>query len=203
MRAQRTVGPGASDGTVAADGVLALEVLPDEGGPDLGPLSAERVPGGFEDYGAGPFDERPRTLVRAVLRLVGDEGGEGEVVGTMSWHLVSYGPTLGSRAWNTGIWLRPAHRGRGYGAATQRLLARHLLSTTDVRRVEASTDVDNVPERRALERAGFTLDGLLRGAQERMGQRRDPAVYSVLRSDLADLDDVDDLDELDERADAG
>lgn len=184
--------PGLSEAVVATDGELLLELLPAEGGADLGALYAERVPGGFEDYGDGPFDERPTTLVRAVLRRVGDGSaddaqdgsGEGEVVGSMSWHLVSYGPTLGSRAWNVGIWLRPAHRGRGYGAAAQRLLARYLLTTTDVRRVEASTDVDNVAERRALERAGFAFDGVLRGAQERMGQRRDLAVYAVLRDDL-------------------
>ncbi|MGN6330941.1 MAG: GNAT family N-acetyltransferase [Motilibacteraceae bacterium] len=188
------------DGAVATDGVLALELLPGDGGSDLGELYAERVPGGFEDYGEGPFDERPSTLVRAVLRLVGDRAEEGEVIGSMSWHLVSYGPTLGSRAWNTGIWLRPAHRGLGYGAAAQRLLARHLLTTTDGWRVEASTDVDNVPERRALERAGYTLDGVLRGAQERMGERRDLAVYAVLRSDLDAVDALDALDDVPERS---
>lgn len=90
---EQPVGPEASVGAVATDGVLALEVLPDDGGPDLGPLVAERIRGGFEDYGEGPFDERPRALVRAVLRRVGDRR-EGEVVGSMSWHLVSYGLTL-------------------------------------------------------------------------------------------------------------
>ncbi|HEU4567868.1 MAG TPA: GNAT family protein [Marmoricola sp.] len=168
------------------DRVLALEP-PAASESELDVLSAEHVSGGFEDYGDGPFDELPRGLVRGLLRRVVD----GEVLGSMSWHLVSYGPTVGSRAWNTGIWLRPAHRGLGYGAAAQRLLARHLLATTDVQRVEASTDVDNVAERRALERAGFTLDGVLRGAQERMGERRDLAVYAVLRSDLGDLDSPD------------
>lgn len=189
MSDRRQAGPDV-DEAVATDGVLALEVLPDDGGSDLGDLYAERVPGGFEDYGDGPFGERPATLVRAVLRRVGADQADGEVVGTMSWHLVSYGPTLGSRAWNTGIWLRPAHRGLGHGAAAQRLLARHLLTTTDVARVEASTDVDNVAERRALERAGFTLDGVLRGAQERLGERRDLAVYAVLRDDLDEEPDA-------------
>ena len=163
----------------ASDGVLAVEVLPDEGGPDLEALFCERVPCGFEDYGDGPYDERPRSLVRAVLRRVGD----GALVGSMSWHLVSYGPTVGSRAWNIGIWLRPAFRGHGYGGSAQRLLARRLLAGTDVHRVEASTDVDNAAERRALERAGFVLDGVLRGAQERLGERRDLAVYALLRGD--------------------
>ena len=181
---------------LARDGVLAIEVVPEQGGPDLAPVLAERVPGGFEDYGDGPFEERPRGLVRGLLRRIGDD----EVVGTMSWHLVSHGPTVGSRAWNIGIWLRPAFRGLGYGASAQRLLARALLTTTEVLRVEAGTEVTNLAERRALERAGFRLDGVLRGAHERLGEQRDAAVYSLLRSDLDDLDDSQGHDEREEAA---
>ena len=50
-------------------------------------------------------------------------------------------------------------------------------------RIEASTDVTNVPEQRALEKAGFVREGVLRGAQFRAGAHHDMVGYSRLRSD--------------------
>lgn len=40
-----------------------------------------------------------------------------------------------------------------------------MLHERGVHRVEAMTDVANVPEQRALARAGFKLEGIARGAQ--------------------------------------
>jgi RimJ/RimL family protein N-acetyltransferase len=108
---------------------------------------------------------------------------DGERVGLVSWHRVAYGPNPGSAAWNIGISLIPAARGRGMGAEAQRLVADYLFEATDVGRVEASTDVANLAEQRALERAGFIREGLLRGAQERGGIKRDLVNYARLRTD--------------------
>ena len=77
----------------------------------------------------------------------------------------------------------PAHRRRGYGAAAQALLARYLFETYTVERVEASTDVENIPEQRALERAGFTREGVLRRAQWRAGAWHDVCLFSKLRGE--------------------
>ena len=54
---------------------------------------------------------------------------------------------------------------------------------TPIERVEASTDVENVPEQRALERAGFTREGVLRRAQWRAGDWHDVVLYSKLRGE--------------------
>jgi RimJ/RimL family protein N-acetyltransferase len=99
----------------------------------------------------------------------------------VSWHATHYGPTAGSRAINIGISLAPAARGRGIGSRAQRLLAEHLFATTDVTRVEASTDVANTAEQRALERAGFTREGVIRSAQERVDGLHDLVGYAILR----------------------
>jgi RimJ/RimL family protein N-acetyltransferase len=72
------------------------------------------------------------------------------------------------------------------GSRAQRLLAEHLFATTSVQRVEASTDVANVAEQRALEKAGFTREGVLRRAQARADGLHDLVGYAVVRSDLAD-----------------
>jgi RimJ/RimL family protein N-acetyltransferase len=108
----------------------------------------------------------------------------GELLGGVSWHPVDYGGTVSCTAWNIGIALLPDARGRGIGTLAQRLLVEHLLATTELDRIEASTDVDNVAEQRALEKAGFRREGVLRGAQLRRGIRRDLAHYGLVRGDL-------------------
>jgi hypothetical protein len=104
-------------------------------------------------------------------------------VGTVEYHRVAYGPNMQSRAWMIGIDLRADGRGRGYGAEAQRLLADWLLEKTSANRVEAQTDVENVAEVRSLEKAGFTREGILRGAQFRAGGFHDLVVFSRVRSD--------------------
>lgn len=120
-----------------------------------------------------PDDEQPRRH-RAVVVV------DGEIVGTMSWSAVLYGPTWGSRAWLMGIGLAPHARGRGIGTLAQRMLSDHLLESAH--RVEASTDVANTPEQRSLEKAGFVREGTLHGAQYRRdGQHHDLVMYARTR----------------------
>lgn len=112
---------------------------------------------------------------RAVIIL------DSTIIGTMSWHAVHYGPTIGSRAWSMGIALAHDWRGHGWGTLAQRLLADHLLESAH--RVEACTDVDNIAEQRSLEKAGFGREGILRGAQLRAdGRHHDLVMYARVRS---------------------
>jgi RimJ/RimL family protein N-acetyltransferase len=142
--------------------------------------------GEFNDFGL-PF----QPLAAAIRKngLIEDQRGalivelaaDGSAIGSVSWHGVRYGPNPQSLVWNIGINLVPEARGHGYGGEAQRLLAERLFATTTVNRVEAMTDVDNVPEQRSLEKAGFARDGVLRGAQFRAGAWHDIVVYSLLR----------------------
>lgn len=104
------------------------------------------------------------------------------VIGSISYRQVSYGPR-GSQAYNVGISLAVEHRGKGYGAEAQKLLAEYLLRIYPIMRVEASTDIENLPEQKALEKAGFTREGVLRQAQWRNGHWHDLVVYSKLRGE--------------------
>ncbi len=85
-----------------------------------------------------------------------------EIVGSVSYHQERYGPNDGSAVYNIGISLSPEHRGKGYGGEAQKLLASYLFATYPIMRVEASTDIENIPEQRALEKAGFRRDGVMR-----------------------------------------
>lgn len=146
-------------------------------------------PSQFNDFGeeAAPL---PREAIAAgPLRnerngmLVVERADTLEVIGTVSWHRVSYGPNPESDAWNIGIELRPEYRGHGFGADAQRQLADFLFGVYDLNRVEASTDVENLAEQRALEKAGFVREGIQRGAQFRAGAWHDLVTFSRLRTD--------------------
>lgn len=145
--------------------------------------------GEFNDFGLPPRLSLREALAKGPLRnerngtLIVERVSDGRPIGTVGWHAVGYGPNDASRAWNIGIALIPDGRGQGLGGAAQRLLAEELFATTDVYRVEASTDVENVPEQRALEKAGFVREGIQRGAQDRAGTRHDLVTYSRLRTD--------------------
>jgi RimJ/RimL family protein N-acetyltransferase len=122
--------------------------------------------------------------------LLGEDRGnllvelpDGNLAGDVSYYAVHHGPNPGSRAFNLGIALLPAHRGHGLGAEAQRQLAAYLFANTMVERLEASTDVENLAEQRALERASFTREGVLRNAQFRDGSFHDLVLYSRLRGD--------------------
>jgi RimJ/RimL family protein N-acetyltransferase len=93
-------------------------------------------------------------------------------------------------AWEIGIVLAPEHRGRGAGAAAQRLLVEYLFDTTLVHRVCAYTEVDNVAEQKSLERCGFRREGILRQAGFRGGEWRDIAAYALLRAEVATTSDT-------------
>jgi RimJ/RimL family protein N-acetyltransferase len=119
--------------------------------------------------------------------LLTDSGGTlmvicgAEQIGAVSWRKVPTGQI--SYCWAIGIALAPEFRGRGYGSAAQRLLVQYLFAHTQVNRVEAITEITNVGEQRALEKAGFTREGILRGATYRAGRWHDQVIYSVLRDE--------------------
>jgi RimJ/RimL family protein N-acetyltransferase len=140
----------------------------------------------YDDFTGGDTptgaDSRPQHAPAGLGELVVTDGDDA-LLGSVSWHEVSYGPNRGSTAYNIGISLHPSARGHGHGSRAQRMLADYLFATFPVHRVEASTDVTNLPEQRALERAGFTREGLLRGAQWRGGSYHDLVSYACLRDE--------------------
>ena len=160
---------------------------------DLDSLSGRESVGAsspFDDFGhRGAGSLRRGFEIDGFLPDRGEERGRlavlegGTLAGTVSWHSVQYGPNDGSRAFNLGIVLLAEHRGRGIGPAALRVFARYLFNHTTVARLEGSTDVENVAMNRACERAGFKREGVLRGAQFRLGIHRDLVLYSLLRSD--------------------
>lgn len=106
-----------------------------------------------------------------------------ERLGFVAWRQV--GPTRTTPYWNKGVNLLPEAGGRGVGTEGQRQLVRCLFANTTAVRIEADTEADNRPEQRALERAGFTREGVLRSVAFRDGRWRDGVRYGILRGEPA------------------
>ncbi len=137
----------------------------------------------WDDWGDMDPAAKGMELLRWVIEVT-DDSGTVITVGDLSAHAVWYGPTPGSRALNIGISLLEEHQGLGIGAIAQRLLAEELHATGTVR-VEASTDVENVAEQRALAKAGYQFEGTLRLAQARRDGLHDLQVWAHVRGPQA------------------
>ena len=115
-----------------------------------------------------------------------------DTAGLVSWFATGVALT---KYWNIGITLLPDWRGRGVGWRAQAILCDYLFAHTPVERLEAGTQPDNIAEQKALVKAGFTHEGVLRSAavlpdsiptssmECRAGAYRDVWVYGRLRSD--------------------
>lgn len=133
-------------------------------------------PSVYEDWGEMAPEAMTMTQERWLVEI-SDADGICTPVGDLSAHAVWNGPTPGSRSYNIGISVVEDFRGRGIGAIAQRLLA-DTLHARGVVRVEASTDVTNIAEQRALYKAGFEFEGVLRSAQARRDGIHDLQLWS-------------------------
>ncbi|GAA0532910.1 hypothetical protein GCM10010172_12160 [Paractinoplanes ferrugineus] len=144
--------------------------------PDFAPLTWA----GFRNYAKVIREHGESGLVSDDLaRLVVDEGGA--AVGFVSYRSGGYGAR--GDHYEIGIVLRPEHRGRGIGWRAQALLTAYVFAHFPVQRVQAGTQVENTAERRALLKAGFQEEGVVRAAEFRAGQWRDCVLFSRLRDD--------------------
>jgi len=134
---------------------------------------------GFRD----PHEWQKRWNAQGLIR---DNSGvvlissEDKPAGSIAWDQSHW---FGLPCWTLGIQLARAARNRGIGTVAHTLLVEYLFATTLPNRIEAYTAVNNTAERRALEKAGFTIEGTLRSTCFRAGQWHDAVLYSVLRTE--------------------
>jgi RimJ/RimL family protein N-acetyltransferase len=85
-----------------------------------------------------------------------------------------------------GYWLRADARGRGLITRALLVVSAWAFGRGDVERLQLRADVENVPSRRAAEKAGYQLEGVLRSVywNARLGRRQDWAMYSLLPHEL-------------------
>jgi len=105
----------------------------------------------------------------------------GQTAGFVTYRATSFDRK--TRCWEIGIALLPEWRGKGIGWRAQAMLTDYLFEHTPVQRIQAGTHPENLGEQKSLEKAGYTLEGIVRAAAFRAGQWRDGYLYSRLRDD--------------------
>jgi RimJ/RimL family protein N-acetyltransferase len=85
-----------------------------------------------------------------------------------------------------GYWLRAEARRGGLMTRALVLVSHWALARDGAARLQLRADVENIPSCRVAEKAGYTLEGVLRSAHwnARIGRRQDWALYSLLPGEL-------------------
>lgn len=76
-----------------------------------------------------------------------------------------------------GYWLGESLWGRGIATEALQLLTAYVFESENLLRCFAVPFADNVGSTRVLEKAGYTLEGILRSSSVKFGQPRDQAIY--------------------------
>ncbi len=85
-------------------------------------------------------------------------------------------------------WLGQEFQGKGLNNDAKYLLLNYCFEILKFERVEVKTDVLNLPARKALQRIGFTEEGILRShTLMTHHRRRDTIYYSILKAEWSDL----------------
>lgn len=114
--------------------------------------------------------ERGRLLALAALDV-----RSGEVIGGGTLHHLD----SERRIVEIGYFVLPHARRRGVATTIARLLSQHAFSL-GIERVAAYVNVGNTASERVLERAGFTLEGVVRSMPKPDGRRIDKTLFSLL-----------------------
>lgn len=125
---------------------------------------------------AGQFALRQDLPFSMFERCAGD--AEGLHVGGTGLHRIDWGVPR----FEIGYWVRTGFEGQGLVTEAVRALSRLAFDRLRAARVEIRMDSNNAASRRVAERAGFTLEGVLR--RETLtpdGSLRDTCVYSRVR----------------------
>lgn len=83
-----------------------------------------------------------------------------------------------------GYAMLPEARGRGHATAALRALTRWGVTQLGLARIQWQAEVGNDASRRTAEKAGFTVEGVLRSGYEQDGRRRDCWVASMLAREM-------------------
>jgi [ribosomal protein S5]-alanine N-acetyltransferase len=82
-----------------------------------------------------------------------------------------------------GTWLGREHWGTGANAESKALILHFAFEALGLGRVSAYAHPENVRSLRALEKLGFTREGVLRGWHVHRGERRDVVILGLLREE--------------------
>jgi len=77
----------------------------------------------------------------------------------------------------------PNERNKGYAKEAIQIMVDYLFLSKDIMRIQAKADAENVQSWKALEKAGFKREGILRRTFYCRGKWRDDCIYSIIREE--------------------
>ncbi|SDL87304.1 GNAT family N-acetyltransferase [Kriegella aquimaris] len=85
-------------------------------------------------------------------------------------------------------WISPEARGTGFNHQMKFLMLRHVFETMDFEKVEFRIDERNIVSRKAVEKLGATLEGILRkNITVKDGFRRSSCCYGILKEEWQNI----------------
>ena len=148
-------------------------------------LNNEKVLNNLRDGLPYPYTEQDgRDYIRSMLSA--DENDTFAYAITVDGHVVgSIGAfrqgNIHRQTAELGYYLAEEYWGGGIMTDAIRQLCALLFETTDLLRIYAEPFAYNTGSRRALEKAGFTLEGIMKHAAVKNGKVLDMALYSLTR----------------------
>ncbi|MGD0704763.1 MAG: GNAT family protein [Trebonia sp.] len=141
----------------------------------VGPASPYWVPGLAAEDPSAAAAANPGSAMFSVVELA-----TGELVGeALLWAI-----DLHNRSAHIGISLRPAFRGRGYGADVVRILCRYGFRLRGLYRLQLETLGDNHAMMAVAEKVGFTREGTTRGSSWVNGRFYDDVIFGLLAEEF-------------------
>jgi RimJ/RimL family protein N-acetyltransferase len=154
------------------------EILPMTADPDV--VRFTRVPAGADRAFASGwirrYEQGWRDGTRAGFAVRDHEG-------TFLGFAAVVDLDLGAREGEIGYMVVPEARGRGVASRTVELLTRWCFDVLALERLELRIDTENTGSAKVAERAGYSLDGVLRNVHVKDGRRADVGVWSRLARD--------------------
>jgi RimJ/RimL family protein N-acetyltransferase len=121
---------------------------------------------------------RAEFLMKSDLRLLLFRKDNGELAGSSGLHRIDWE----ARKFEIGYWLRTSCCGKGYMAEAVEAIAGYAISVLQANRIEIRCDSSNIRSSNVAQRAGFTLEGILRKEKTTAdGSLRDTMVYAKVR----------------------
>ena len=121
-------------------------------------------------------EEQARWHARQEIDFCFFARGTGAFVGKGGLHTIDWDVPK----FEVGYWIRSSCTGRGFATEATSALVAVARDHLGAKRVEITCDARNAPSRRVAEKAGFTLEGILRQARrDTAGELADKCMYAV------------------------
>jgi RimJ/RimL family protein N-acetyltransferase len=177
-----TAGPDLSDGVVRLRVPDRRDVDPVfDACQDPAIVRFTRVPFPYTRAHAQAFVRNAQQELRSGrgVHLVAADAGTDDLLGVVGLVLDHT-----RRSAEVGYWVAPAARGRGVARRAVRLVVGWAFGHYDLQRVQLMADLRNLASQRVAEVCGFHREGVLRSYEDRLGERIDYVMFSVLPGEL-------------------